>query len=267
MRIAYIAPYQGASLLKRRPILTNLSLAGSVKIELIAGLLSDQKHEVEIISQGEVVDLQCKWYPSFRESEAFHAEIPIYYASALPIRFLNGWWSSMRTLQIFKSRHQQLPYDLVIIYNLNLPQAICADYAMRRLGVPVILEYEDDAFVNLDGRSNELAWGRLKLKLGWPYASRILNGISGCIGASPHLLSQIPSKKPTLLLRGIASHDILESSEQQNGKKPFMILRPKPRASSKENGNGSKKVTEVEKGRLFVNVSPRRYIPYFIGRP
>jgi glycosyltransferase involved in cell wall biosynthesis len=222
MRIAYIAPYQGPSLLKARPIVENLSLAGSLKIELIAGLLIAQKHQVEIISQGEVVELKCKWYPPLHESEPFHTEIPIYYAAALPIRFVNGWWSSMRTLDILKSRHQQSPYDLVIICNLKLPQTICADYAMRQLGLPVIFEYEDDAFVDLAGRSGS-GVGLVDQFTGID-VSRLLTRVSGCMGASPHLLSQLPSNTPKLLLRGIVGNDILESSERTRGYKKNWVL-------------------------------------------
>src|SRR5262245_633444 len=217
MRIAYITPYQGASLLKARPIVENLSLAGSLKMELIAGLLNDQKHQVEIISQGEVVELKCKWYPRLHESEPFHAEIPIFYASALPIRYVNGWWSSMHTLNIFKSRHRQSPFDLVMICNLKPPQIACADYAMRRLGLPVIFENDADAFVDLEGRSTA-GRGFIDRLMGIDI-SRLLTGFSGCMGASPHLLSRVPSAMPKLLLRGIVGDDILECSGRTKERK------------------------------------------------
>ncbi|MDZ4854907.1 MAG: glycosyltransferase [Nitrospirota bacterium] len=219
MRIAYIAPYQGPSLLKARPIVRNLSLAGSVKIEFIARVLSIQKHQVDIISQGEIVELNCKWYPSFRESEPFHPDIPIYYASALPIRFLNGLWSSRRTLELFKIRHQQSPYDLVIIYNLKLPQIVCADYAIRRLGLPVVFEYEDDAFVDITGKD--------EAKARFPFgtdSSKLLNMVAGCMAASPHLLSQLPATIPKLLFRGAVGHDLMQSSEQMRTVKKNWVL-------------------------------------------
>lgn len=219
MRIAYIAPYQGPSLLKSRPIVRNLSLAGSVKMELIAGLLNAQKHYVEIISQGEVVELQCKLYPSFRESEPFHPDIPIFYASALPIRFLNGLWSSRRMLNLFKLRHQRSPYDLVIIYNLKLPQIACADYAMRRLGLPVVFEYEDDAFLDIAGKEESKA----RTPFGGDI-SKLLSIVTGCLAVSPHLLSQLPAAIPKLLLRGAVGHDLMQSSEQMSIVKKNWVL-------------------------------------------
>src|SRR5216684_2237793 len=106
MRIAYITPYQGPTLVKRRPIIRNRSVSNKIKIELIAELLHASSHDVEIISHGEVIETKCKFYPGFREPELFDSKIPIYYASALPIRRVNGLWSSMQTLRFLKSRHR-----------------------------------------------------------------------------------------------------------------------------------------------------------------
>src|SRR3970040_754183 len=97
MRIAYVAPYHGPTLLRRRPIVRNRSLATATKIELIATLLHSSSHDVEIISQGAVIESACRFYPSFSETEPFHPDIPIYYASVLPLRRLNGLWSNRRT--------------------------------------------------------------------------------------------------------------------------------------------------------------------------
>src|SRR5437016_2222185 len=119
MRIAYIAHYQGPSLLKQRPCLHNLSLAIKVKIELIAELLRKHSHDLEIFSQGEVDRYECRYYPFVEEQERFHPAIPVYYASALPIRFLNGLWASNRTTQLLKTRHRAAPFDLLIIHNLK----------------------------------------------------------------------------------------------------------------------------------------------------
>jgi glycosyltransferase involved in cell wall biosynthesis len=219
MRIVYIAPYQGPSLLRARPIVRNLSLAGSVKIATISGLLSEQKHEVEIISQGEVVDLKCKWYPSLTEAEPFNPAIPIYYASALPIRFLNGLWSSKCTLDLFKMRHRQSPYDLVIIYNLKVPQITCAEYAMRHLGLPVVFEYEDDAFIDIAGKYKTRPVSLFRCD-----ASKLLGKFAGCIAASPYLLSRLPGDIPKLLLRGTIGNDLMHTSERMTNAKENWVL-------------------------------------------
>ena len=79
MRIAYVAPYHGPTLLERRPIVRNRSMASATKIGLIAGLLRSSAHDVEIISQGAVIESAFTFYPSFVEPQPFHPEIPIFY--------------------------------------------------------------------------------------------------------------------------------------------------------------------------------------------
>jgi glycosyltransferase involved in cell wall biosynthesis len=205
MRIAYIAPYQGPALMQRRPTLQNLALAGNVKIELIAELLQRHRHEVEILSQGEVVENSAKFYPPFSESNHFNASIPVLYASAFPVRFVNGLWSTGRLLALFKQRHQAAPFDVVIVYNLKMPQVGCARYAVKSLNLPVVLEYEDDSFVDIGGRRETGFRARWQLSR----AQQVLDSAAGCIGVSPYLMSRFPETIPKLLLRGVVSQEIL----------------------------------------------------------
>jgi glycosyltransferase involved in cell wall biosynthesis len=220
MRIAYIAPYQGPTLLIRRPNARIRSLSNRIKIELIAALLHDNSHEVEIISPGEVVETAYTFYPSFSEPKRFHPDIPIHYGSVLPIRGLNGLWSNTRTLHVFKERHRAKPYDLVIIFNFKDPQIACADYAIRSLELPVILEYEDDGFVNVQGEVLDSFASRRTARA----AKQLLRSLSGCMAVSPHLLSQVPSDVPTLLLRGVVGADVAKVSEQSRGTKENVVL-------------------------------------------
>ena len=220
MRIAYIAPYQGPGLLKSRPIVLNRSLANTIKLETISETLRASGHEVEVISQGEVIEHRCRIYPAFHEPHPFNANIPIYYASALPVRRLNALWSSLRMLQLFKARHRTSPFDIVIVWNLKHPQIICADYAIRRMRVPVILEYEDedDKFVTISGERMRHSFGF------FGNASRVLEKFSGCMACSPLLLSQLPSGIPKLLLRGVVGADLVSASEQSKGAKKNWVL-------------------------------------------
>jgi hypothetical protein len=110
MRIAYIAPYQGKTYLETRPSLYNLALAANLKIELISELLVQENHSVELISQGEVVEHRWKFYPKCRELKPFHAKVSVQYASALPLKFVNGLWSAFWTLKLFKKTHQASPF-------------------------------------------------------------------------------------------------------------------------------------------------------------
>jgi glycosyltransferase involved in cell wall biosynthesis len=220
LRIAYIAPYQGTALAERRPIRRNLSLAGNLKIESIGKLLRGKQHNLEILSQGEVIERRLTFYSAFDEPVRFHPEIPIHYASTLPVRFLNGLWSTWRSLALFKAHHRARPYDLVIIYNLKFPQVVCANYAIRRLRLPVILEYEDDAFVDVEGRAESGLQSHLYSRL----ARELLTSASACIGASPHLLAQVPAFTPKLLLRGIVGEDCIASPQQSQARKNRVLF-------------------------------------------
>src|SRR4051794_35274056 len=105
MRVAYIAPYQGKDLRNRRPIIDNLALAANLKIELIAELLVSAGHHVEVLSQGEVGECSFTLYPAFQESPRFHPAIAVHYCSALPIRRVQGAWSTLQMLQLLRKRH------------------------------------------------------------------------------------------------------------------------------------------------------------------
>ena len=209
MRIAYITPYQGPTLIKRRPIVKNLSMSNATKIELIAQLLRSISHEVEILSHGEVVEHGFRFYPAFEEAERFNANISVYYISALPIRRVNGLWSSMRMLRLLRTRHRISPFGLVIIFNLKAPQVACAKYVTRRLRIPVILEYEDDGFVDNVGKCPD---GFLPRFWRTQYG-KVLKMVSGCIGVSPHLLAQVPPDKPKMLLRGVIGDDVPKTAK------------------------------------------------------
>jgi glycosyltransferase involved in cell wall biosynthesis len=210
MRVAYIAPYQGVELIKRRPSLRNLALAGNAKIEFVADLMQRYGHDVIIISQGEVVENSLAYYPAFVESTPSSSRIPVHYASAFPVNFINGSWSSWNLLTIFKRLHRVAPFDVVLIYNLKLPQLACGQYALDKLHLPVILEHEDDAFVDVSGSMVPSLRVRWQLRR----ARQILQQISGGIGVSPHLVAKFPGQVPTLLLRGVVSDEIVSCARR-----------------------------------------------------
>jgi glycosyltransferase involved in cell wall biosynthesis len=205
---------------QKRPIFRNLSLAGRVKVQRIAKLLLKDSHTVEVISQGEVIEHKIRIYPGFSDPQPFHPAVPIYYSSALPVRFLNGLWSAMSMLRIFQARHRTIPYDILLIYNLKPPQVICALYAIYHLRLPVILEYEDGAFADRTGKRHSGFTSQL-----YRYAAKkLLNLISACVAVSPRLLSQTPTETPKLLLRGVVSDEILNANKCGYGFKKNWVV-------------------------------------------
>jgi glycosyltransferase involved in cell wall biosynthesis len=220
MHIAYIAPYQGPGLLETRPTLLNLGLAANVKMELVAELLRSSGHTTEILSQGEVVERRWKFYPAFGEPRPAHPGARVFYASALPWKFINVLWSTFWTYRLFKRQHRLAPYDLVILYNLKLPQVICGLYAMYR-GLPVVLEYEDDALVDLAGKTEGGLVDKVYLRL----ARKALKSVSGCIGVSPHILTRVPETVPKILLRGVVTENIMKlGAEKTAARKKWAVF-------------------------------------------
>jgi glycosyltransferase involved in cell wall biosynthesis len=219
MRIAYVANYQGPTLVARRPVVRNLSMSNRVKMELIATLLHQQSHDVEIISPGEPGEARLKLFEAFRETDQFDPAVRVEYASALPVRRVTAAWSSLSTLQLLRRRNNDKPFDLVIIFNMRWPQVAVATYAMRTLRIPVVLEYEDDTFISV----HEERWSPLN----GAYRSaclRLLSNVNGCIGVSPYLLSQLPPTIPQLLLRGVVGPDIVEAEGRSRGQKKNWVL-------------------------------------------
>ena len=209
MRIAYVAPYQGPGLRQRRPIVANLALAANLKIELLAELLRSKKHDVEILSQGEADERAFRLHPAFLEELPSASAVTARYCSALPVRFVSGFWSTWTLVQLLRKRHQAAPFDLAIVYNLQEPQAVAALYAIRNLGIPVILEYEDDSLVEEDGRTRR----GLRRTIDRRLIKRALGAVDASIGVSPHLLSQAPPSAPALLLRGVISPEVLSAAD------------------------------------------------------
>src|SRR5262249_22531138 len=141
--------------------------------------------------------------------------VPVFYSSAWPIKRVNDLWSCFRLRQFFIQRNRAKPFDLALIWNLKKPQIVCANYALKDLRIPVVLEYEDDAFVSVQGgRSERLGWERR-------LAQDLLARVPGCMACSPRLLSQLPSHIPKLLLRGVVGRDLEAAREEKRNRVLF----------------------------------------------
>jgi hypothetical protein len=111
------------------------------------------------------------------------------------------------------------PFDVIIIFNFKPPQVASALYAVRRR-IPLILEYEDDAFGSVAGESE----AGLVTRYHHRAYRRVLAAVSGCIAVPPYLLSQVPSRVPTLLLRGVVGDDVLAASKRLRASKKDIVL-------------------------------------------
>src|SRR5438477_4862779 len=116
----------------------------------------------------------------------------------------------IRAVHFLLRQHRVLPYDIVIIFNMKPPQISCANWAVYRAGLPVILQYEDDVFVDVLGTATT---GPLSRYHRYVYKA-VLNKVSGCMAVSPHLLFQVPSDILKLLFCGVVADAVVEMSDR-----------------------------------------------------
>jgi glycosyltransferase involved in cell wall biosynthesis len=219
MRIAYLTPYQGSTLVERRPVVANRSMSNRVKIELIAQMLFANGHDVEVFSHGEVDGPGLRFYPAFQEAERFHPQIPVHYISALPVRGLYGMWTRLEMRRLLEQRHSASPFDLLIMFNFKPPQIAGKRFAERHK-IPVLLEYEDDVFRVVPGERQTFLVSRYQKRT----YRQVIGSVSGCIGVSPRLLSQVPDAVPKLMLRGVVGDDVIKASERLRSGKNNIVL-------------------------------------------
>jgi glycosyltransferase involved in cell wall biosynthesis len=219
MRIAYVANYQGPTVVARRPIIRNLSMSNRVKVELIARLLHRQSHELVVISPGEPSEPRVWPYAAFREPDPFDPDIPVHYASALRVRRVTGIWSSLSMLRLLRKWNSQKPFELLVILNMGWPQLAAAEYAIRVLRIPVILEYEDDFFTSVHDERPSAVAGALRSA-----CVRVMEKVNGCIGVSPYLLSQLPPRIPRMLLPGVVGEDVVHAEEGSRDSKENWVV-------------------------------------------
>lgn len=216
MNIAYIAGYQGEELIIRRQIEKNRALAGTQKIKLVSDMLRDLGHFVRIYSHGITARSNLKFDNSFSEKSNSNLGTEVIYAASLACKGLNIFISAFSLLRIFINELKENHYDIVIVYNLSLPEILISWYAWK-LNIPVILEYEDSAVVSSKGKIDFKSF--LK-RFYIPYVKKLYKGI---FAASPELLDEF-GNKPKMLLRGIVENTISPRDFIPNEEKSKVIL-------------------------------------------
>jgi glycosyltransferase involved in cell wall biosynthesis len=86
--------------------------------------------------------------------------------------------------------------------------------------LPVILQYEDDSFVDVHGNAASGLAERYRRRS----CRKVLRSISAATAVSPYLLSQCPADVPQLLLRGVVSGEILRLRENPPPKKNWVVF-------------------------------------------
>jgi glycosyltransferase involved in cell wall biosynthesis len=119
-----------------------------------------------------------------------------------------------------KERHRIAPYDVVILFNVKQTHVPAGRYAFQQLKLPLVLEYEDDAFVDVTGVPHKgliAAYDRSCYR-------EIISNVSGCMGVSQHLLSQAPANIPKFLFRGLIGEDIATAGQRATSDRQNCVL-------------------------------------------
>jgi glycosyltransferase involved in cell wall biosynthesis len=170
--------------------------------------LLDVGHEVAIFSLGTSAERSGRVYARF--SSVLEADKPVVvkYATAIDVPMLNQVIGLFSLWSLFKAEQAKRPFDVLIIYNFGVAEALVAKIAARRWHIPIVAEYEDDTDIMPDGRktwkNRVWRWSRVQLR----------RSIQGVISPSPELLAQfdVPHK---LLLRGVLGDDLYAAMREQ----------------------------------------------------
>jgi glycosyltransferase involved in cell wall biosynthesis len=191
MRVLYVCDYQSAYLVTARRIGRNLHAGGNQKVERICGALASTGVKVEILASGYPGNRSAKWLSAL--SDTLDGATPIRYVQTIDIPRLGPLVAAIAMKQWVKETG---PWDAVLLYNLSSALLGTALYACSLYGIPLILEYEDDATISLAGPNRMHYWnGRRAL-------SRVNRMIKGAIVVCPELARQLNTGN-VLVLPGI----------------------------------------------------------------
>jgi glycosyltransferase involved in cell wall biosynthesis len=119
--------------------------------------------------------------------------IPIHYVQTVDIPRLGPWVGAIAMRQWVRKAG---PWDAVLLYNLSSASLGTALYACSLHGIPLILEYEDDATISISGPNRLHSWkGRRVL-------GRVNQMIKGAVVVCPELARQLKTDN-VLVLPGI----------------------------------------------------------------
>jgi len=187
-------------LLGRRRLARNRALAGSQKIATVSAILAHAGCQVTVFSLGAVAERSFRFYPAFRGLIA-ESSVPVLYQTDWDIPAIGRIWGALGLLYSLLKEYRRHRVDVAIVYNCGLPEAIAARVLACVAGVPVVLEYEDDASKGPDGRRS---WRQRCHLLGLRIIRKTVRGV---IAVSPQLLSQfdLPNR---YILRGVLNDDL-----------------------------------------------------------
>lgn len=212
MKILYVADYQSADLIRRRHITTNIHDGTNAKISRIARGLTARGHRLTIVASGIPARRSGRWSGGF-DSFVDGTIIPVHYASSIDMPLLNLGVAAGSMIQWV--RHNG-PWDRILMYNFDFaPVATCLSLSHSER-IPLVVEYEDDAKINLKGES------RLQRNKGEWIVGRTQDYIGGALLVTEHLGRHLRTSN-VCVLPGIVEDGQLHAACQPRSARPVVV--------------------------------------------
>ncbi len=216
MRIAYVSYFEGPYMLAQRKRQTPMFPGAHQKILTLARAMLKAGYEIEILSPGAAISGSGRWYEACSETLLFdEGSVEVRYCPQLDMRLVQRCVSLWHLPRLIITEHARKPIDRMMIYNIGEVMFYAAATA-HKLGIPVILEYEDDAVMIREPDENALLLQKIRNKLNELYCryylSKINRLIRGALLVCPELAKDL-STDNTAVIRGALSTDITKATQ------------------------------------------------------
>jgi len=201
MKVLYITNYQGPAAVAQRGHRRNRTLGPSRKVEVFTRGLLGRGHQVEVVSAATVSECTFRWHPPFECREPGCGTAPVRYLAGLDLPRANLLVAGQLTAR-YLSRAERP--DVAFLYNLEWYFLAPTMAWARRSGVPVVVEYEDDALIEVGTRFK--GWHRRRGRRAIDLARREAAGV---VAVSPELARQLGHAN-SIVIPGLVDDDLLD---------------------------------------------------------
>lgn len=200
MKVLYITNYQGPAAVAQRGHRRNRTLGPSRKVEVFTRGLLGRGHEVEVVSAATVSEGTFRWHPAFECREPGCGAARVRYLAGLDVPRLNLLVAGHLLARDLARVERP---DVAFLYNLEWYFLAPAAAWARRVGVPLVVEYEDDALIEVGTRFK--GWHRRRGRRAIELARR---EVAGVVAVSPELARQLGHAN-SVVVPGLIDDDLL----------------------------------------------------------
>jgi glycosyltransferase involved in cell wall biosynthesis len=200
VKILYVTNYQGPAAVAQRGHRRNRTLGPSRKVEVFTRGLVGRGHDVEVLSAATVSEGSLRWYPGFDCREPGCGAARVRYLPGLDFPRLNLLVAGRLLKRHLEDADRP---DVVFLYNLEWYFLEPTMAWAHRAGVPVVVEYEDDALLDVGTRLK--GWHRRRGRRAIDLAR---SAVAGVVAVSPELGRQLGHPN-TVVIPGLVDDDLL----------------------------------------------------------